>query len=310
MNRERHRDQALRHGLAAAILLVPSLAGNALARPERQAPGCLYARSENGTSLCIRAETYGQDICTAVGHFAERNGLPADFFARLIWKESLFRADAVSPKGAEGIAQFMPSTARMRGLSDSFDPLQAMAASAEYLARLRERFGNLGLAAAAYNAGETGAETFLRNGILPYETRAYVLAITAHTVEEWKDEPPEAPDLRLDREKSFQDGCVALAMTGNLKDMDSGEEGVWAPWGAQLAAHFQKSVARRLFQTVIDRMPAPLDAEKPLIQRQRNRAFGTRLRYTARIGRQTRKEAETVCTAIRKVGGACIVFRN
>src|SRR5690606_22616773 len=93
MNRERHRDQALRHGLAAAILLVPSLAGNALARPERQAPGCLYARSENGTSLCIRAETYGQDICTAVGHFAERNGLPADFFARLIWKESLFRAD-------------------------------------------------------------------------------------------------------------------------------------------------------------------------------------------------------------------------
>ena len=310
MKRERHRDHCLRRGLAATILLVPFLAGQAHAQPEWRAPACLYAQTDTTTGLCVRAQTYGRDICTAIGLYAERNDLPADFFARLIWKESLFRADAVSPKGAEGIAQFIPSTARMRGLSDSFDPLQALAKSAEYLARLRERFGNLGLAAAAYNAGEAGAETFLRTGRLPAETRTYVLAITSHSVEEWKDDPPEAPDLRLDKNKSFHDACTALATTRNIQDMDSGEEGVWAPWGAQLAAHFQKSVARRLFQGVIDRMPAPLNAEKPLIQRQRNRAFGTRLRYSARIGRQTRKEAELVCAAIRKVGGACIVFRN
>ena len=53
-----------------------------------------------------------------------------DFFARLIWKESRFDPNAVSPAGAEGIAQFMPGTAAMRGLKNSFDIEQAIPASA------------------------------------------------------------------------------------------------------------------------------------------------------------------------------------
>jgi hypothetical protein len=292
-------------GLAAI-----SSAPRAAAQPEWRTPPCVYSARTADTTLCVRAHSYSRDICTALGHFAAANALPPDFFARLIWKESLFRPDAVSPKGAEGIAQFIPSTAKLRGLSNSFNALEAMGKSAEYLDDLRNRFGNLGLAAAAYNAGESRLETFLRTGNLPHETRAYVLAITAHPVEEWKENPPETLDLRLDKDKSFYDACTALADKRRLKDVVFDEEGTWAPWGAQLSAHFQKSVAQRLFLATIKRMPSPLNAEKPLILRERNRAFGNRLRYAARIGRETRREAEAVCTEIRKGGGACIVFKN
>ena len=54
-------------------------------------------------------------ICRLIEVNAETHDLPKDFFARLIWKESRFDPDAVSPAGAEGIAQFMPGTAKMRG---------------------------------------------------------------------------------------------------------------------------------------------------------------------------------------------------
>ncbi|MDX3926826.1 MAG: lytic transglycosylase domain-containing protein [Shinella sp.] len=308
---DRHRFSHLAaFGLAISLCLPRPQ--TAAAQPEFSAPPpCLYsARLDDGRKLCIRQETYGRDICQAIEHFATANALPPDYFARLIWRESLFRPDAVSYKGAEGIAQFMPSTARLRGLANSFDAPEALSKSAEYLDALRDRYGNLGLAAAAYNAGEAGLEAFLASGRLPLETRSYVLAITAHPAEDWKDSPPEKPDLRLDKTKPFIEACTELAATRNLKDIAFEGEGVWAPWGAQLAAHFQKSVAHRLFVQAVKRLPAPLNAEKPLIQRERNARFGAKARYTARIARQTRAEAEDVCAKIRAYGGACIVFRN
>jgi soluble lytic murein transglycosylase-like protein len=93
------------------------------------------------------------DICRSLEQAAAENGLPVEFFARVIWQESRFNARAVSPKGASGIAQFMPQTASWHGLADPFDPIEALRHSAGYLRELRDRFGNLGLAAAAYNAG-------------------------------------------------------------------------------------------------------------------------------------------------------------
>ena len=191
-----------------------------------------------------------------------------------------------------------------------FDALEALQKSAEYLDDLRNRFGNLGLAAAAYNAGESGLQAFLKTGSLPQETRNYVLDITAHPAEDWRDNPPAAIDLRLDGQSSFEDACIALAETRRLKALEFEAEGVWAPWSAQLAGHFQKAVAVRLFLSTVRSLPEPLNKEKPLIQKERNRAFGTRPRYTARIGRPTRQEAEAVCIEVRKTGGACIVFKN
>ena len=63
------------------------------------------------------------DICRALEQSAAENALPVEFFARVIWQESRFDARAISPKGAEGIAQFMPRTASWHGLADPFDPM-------------------------------------------------------------------------------------------------------------------------------------------------------------------------------------------
>jgi soluble lytic murein transglycosylase-like protein len=95
-----------------------------------------------------------------------------EFFARVIWQESRFNAFAVSNKGAQGIAQFMPQTAGARGLADPFDPIQALHHSAGYLHELLTQFGNLGLAAAGYNAGPGRVSAWLagKKG-LPDETR-------------------------------------------------------------------------------------------------------------------------------------------
>ena len=117
-------------------------------------------------------------ICDLIETHAGHHGLPKEFFARLIWKESRFDPNAVSPVGAEGIAQFMPGTARMRGLANPFDIEQAIPASAHYLGELKKGFGNLGLAAAAYNAGENRVSRWLASGgFLPLETEDYVLTI-------------------------------------------------------------------------------------------------------------------------------------
>ncbi|MFS8046416.1 lytic transglycosylase domain-containing protein [Rhizobium sp. BR 314] len=263
-----------------------------------------------GETLCLRKDSYNRDLCVAIEYFAGANHLPPDYLARLVWRESLFRSDAVSPKGARGIAQFMPGTARLRGVRDSYDALEALGKAATYLDELRNRFGNLGLAAAAYNAGEGGLANFLNSGGLPYETRNYVTAITAHSVEEWRDDPPNSAAPVLDKGRSFIDSCVALAETRRLKPVVLEQERPWAPWGAQLAEHFQPDVARRIFAANIRRLPSPLNAEKPLIVRQRNADFGRRIRYAARIGRQTREEADAICTQVRQQGGSCLVFRN
>jgi hypothetical protein len=128
-------------------------------------------------------------ICEAVKAAAEENDIPIGFLVRLLWQESRFRATEVSSAGAQGIAQFMPQTAVEMGLRNPFDPLQAIPASAKFLRKLYDQFGNLGLAAAAYNAGGGRIEKWLsRRSSLPNETRAYVQTITGHKAEAWTDE--------------------------------------------------------------------------------------------------------------------------
>jgi hypothetical protein len=143
---------------------------------------------------------------------ASRRGLPASFLARLIWKESLFNPSVVSPKGAQGIAQFMPATASERGLADPFDPAPALAASAHLLSDLRARFGSLGLAAAAYNAGPERVQSWLAgNTGLPLETQDYVLWITGHSAEQWVSEKNKLKSLPISAKMSFEAACPKLA---------------------------------------------------------------------------------------------------
>src|SRR5262249_15776499 len=144
-----------------------------------------------------------ESLCLMIESAARSHNLPLEFFARVIWQESRFQSDVGGPRTrsgdrAQGIAQFMPRTAAERGLFDPFDPVQALPKSAEFLRELADQFGNLGLAAAAYNAGPGRLREFLSGRrALPAETRHYVLAITGISVDEWassgKREPAQKP---------------------------------------------------------------------------------------------------------------------
>lgn len=140
-------------------------------------------------------------VCRTLSEAADANGLPVGFFARLIWTESRFRQRAVSHAGAQGVAQFMPATAVEYGLEDPFDPIQALPASARFLRKLRDQFGNLGLAAAAYNAGGGRVQDWLaRKKTLPAETQNYVRAVTGHPAETWtRDEKELGLEHKLPR---------------------------------------------------------------------------------------------------------------
>lgn len=106
---------------------------------------------------------------------AERHGIPPDLFARLIQQESGWRPTARSHKGAYGLAQLMPATARGLGVNPA-DPRQNLEGGARYLRQQYDRFRSWPLALAAYNAGPEAVAR--HGGIPPYrETRNYVRII-------------------------------------------------------------------------------------------------------------------------------------
>ncbi len=155
------------------------------------------ANPDNGTD---RPSLSMGDLCNALMASAEQNDLPVPFFANLIWQESRLRDDAVSPVGAQGIAQFMPRVAIASGLNDPFDPRQAIPASARLLRTLRQQFGNLGFVAAAYNAGARRVSEWLgHRRVLPRETRTYVVRVTGRSVEDWRKTPPSDSALQFER---------------------------------------------------------------------------------------------------------------
>jgi hypothetical protein len=131
-------------------------------------------------------ETVEEVSCRTVEQAASTNQLSIATLTRLLWNESRFQVAAVSRAGAQGVAQFMPATSDEQGLSDPFDPEQAIPQAAKLLADLDRRFGNIGLAIAAYNAGPGRVAGWLGgNGALPSETWVFVRAVTGHNPEEW-----------------------------------------------------------------------------------------------------------------------------
>ncbi len=146
-------------------------------------------------------ETVQQALCRLIDASARAQSLPVEFFTRLIWQESSFRTGVVSSAGAQGVAQFMPGTAAERGLLDPFDPEQAIPASARLLRAHVDQFGNIGLAAAAYNGGPGRVANWLFDkGGLPEETRSYVVRITGRSAEDWAEErrARDRPDTRAE----------------------------------------------------------------------------------------------------------------
>ena len=153
-----------------------------------------------------------REICDTLVQSAQSNALPIPFFIRLLLQESGFRPDVVSHAGAQGIAQFMPETAKSVGLDNPFDPLQAIAASARLLRDLVTKFGNLGLAAAAYNAGPRRINDWLvRKGKLPRKTQHYVKTITGRPAETWKGRRAPNTEQSLAKHAPCRDDAGAVA---------------------------------------------------------------------------------------------------
>ena len=156
-------------------------------------------------------------VCETLADAAVDHNIPAPFLIRLIWQESRFNQNAVSPVGAQGVAQFMPATAAAMRLADPFNPLEAVRASAALLRELIGQFGNLGLAAAAYNAGPKRVQDWLaKRGNLPKETRDYVQHITGVAPEHWKSKPT-APAIKVAAQVPCQREAGLLAANGPEK---------------------------------------------------------------------------------------------
>lgn len=267
-----------------------------------------HSRCTDDAASCISVANYIPDVCTAIERAARENGIDPHFFARLLWKESLFEPGAISPVGAMGIAQFMPGTARMVGLDDPFNPAKAIASSAAYLRRLIDGFGNVGLAAVAYNGGENRAARFVaRAGGLPWETQDYVQAITGLTAHGWRDSPPGRIDLRLDRQRPFLAACVDLAASRKLREFRTPDH-PW-PWGVIVATHpSQAGVTQQVAR--LNKVLRPILGGKRVSYVRRRISGGPRKVYTAQIGYSSRSEAYAFCTRLRSFGGRCIVLRN
>jgi len=117
-------------------------------------------------------------LVALVDEMAAKYGVDARLAHALVQVESNYDADAVSSKGAQGLMQLMPATARYYGVEDSFDPEQNLDAGLRHLKGLLDRYGKgrESLALAAYNAGETAVSRY--QGIPPYrETQDYVRRI-------------------------------------------------------------------------------------------------------------------------------------
>ena len=273
--------------------------------------GLERARAESNSGTAPNA------ICLMLEFAARENDLPVAFFARLIWQESSFNAEAVGPRTrsgahAQGIAQFMPGTAAERSLLDPFDPVQALPKAAAFLRELRDRFGNLGLAAAAYNAGPRRVSEWLAGtGFMPGETRSYVFAITGRSVDDWaagsghdgaRDAPTDCPQL------------IASAKQVPNSYLTSLEERVdraaRKPWSVQLAAGFSRSLALSKYAQAMNRFSKVIGDQDPIVDGKILRSRGTRTFYQVSVGAETRSEADKVCAQVRVAGGACMVLRK
>ena len=229
-----------------------------LAFPGTQGPAQNARESDDREAMCLMIESA-----------ARANDLPLEFFARVIWQESRFQSDAVGPatrngQRAQGIAQFMPGTANERRLLDPFDPVQALPKSAEFLSELRNQFGNLGLAAAAYNAGPRRVQEWIAGtGGMPQETRNYVLAITGSTVEEWAKAGRSGKTPERVPASTCRDLMALLKRAPNSFVTQLEQHITLAAaklWGVQLAAGFSRDKALAMYsRCLLYTSPSPRD---------------------------------------------------
>jgi hypothetical protein len=255
-------------------------------------------------------------VCPLIESAASTYDLPLVFLIRLIWQESRFDLGAVSPAGAQGVAQFMPGTALQTGLAHPFDAVEAIPKSAELLRDLKNQFGNLGLAAAAYNAGPKRVQDWLAGrSSLPKETQAYVRIVTGHAASEWAGEtsqvnlalPEAVPCTQMAKSFTARQAST-LRTTGLHNEPQAGTGSPEAAWGVQLIGSPLEANALASFQQLQRKYKSILGDRQPLVIRSKVGTSG--FWYRVRLAVDSRREAEKLCSSLRAVGGSCLVQRN
>ena len=306
------------HRLAGPFLVCALALANTQANAQAGATPTSASQPEvqptGGEQQAASKPSIADQVCPTLEHAAAENGLPVDFFVRVIWQESRFNALAVSSKGAQGIAQFMPGTAEWRGLNNPFDVIAALKASASYLGDLRNRYGNLGLAAAAYNAGPQRVQDWLlARGSLPKETRHYVQIVTGHSAEEWSGGTAHA-NLALPTPVPCEDVAKSMNSRTAVK-LDFGLEKattISTPqakpgWGVQLIGSPSQASALASFQQ-LQKIYKLLETRQPFVIQSKVGTSG--FWYRVRVVTDSRGEAEKLCSGLRAAGGSCLVQRN
>lgn len=176
----------MRHAAAIIALFVGCATISPVSAQVIEIDALGQAITYDGPTLFIGDSPVPVQVATAIGAHATDNalqaaareqGLSSDLLAAVVWQESRGRADAISPKGAIGMMQLMPATARSIGV-DPFDPVDNIRGGAAYLRQQIDRFGSVPLGLAAYNAGPGAVRRY--GGIPPFrETQTYVSSILA-----------------------------------------------------------------------------------------------------------------------------------
>jgi hypothetical protein len=304
--------------LITVVLIGLAATAGAAAQDKHDEPAPPPAEEKAAAPVDTPSETT-ESICLLIESAAAANGLPVEFFARVIWRESRYNPNAVGPltrsgERAQGIGQFMPGTAAERRLLDPFDPVEALPKSAEFLSELRAQFGNLGLAAAAYNAGPQRVRAWLAGRrTLPRETRHYVAAVTGRPADAWaaagftpreQKGPPAPPCNELTALVKRTPNTFVAELERRVT------EGVASPWGVQLSAGFSRGKVLTIYAAIERRYRAVLTGHDPMIIRARLLSRGTGAFYQVRAGAGTRAEADKLCAGLRAAGGHCLVLRN
>ncbi len=289
--------------LAVALACLPLAAASAGPRY----PATNGAASPGAAVVAATDDETLESLCLMIKSAAKANDLPLNFFARVIWQEGHFEINTVGPQREQMITGAWP-------VLDPFDPVQALPKAAEFLSGLRGRFGNLGLAAAAYHLGPERLQAWLAGtGAMPQATRDYVMAITGASVDDWAKTgrgaalrdaaaPASCPDL------------IAMLKAGPNRFVTELEQrtrlSAARPWGVQLAAGFDREQALSSYAREMRRLRPVIGNQDITLLAGIFRSRGTSPFYQARIGAETRGVAEALCNRVRLAGGACFVLRN
>jgi hypothetical protein len=260
------------------------------------------SETEGATRISCPLDGAESPICAPIARAAAIHGLPIEFFTRLIRQESNFDPNSTSRAGAQGIAQFMPATARWRGLSDPFKPTQALLESARWLRELEEQFGNLGLAAAAYNAGPRRVREWIAgNRQLPNETQAYVKIVTGRTTEQW---------LSDGTHRSIADYVDRTAISPSKSAYPSDANRTSATWGLQLVGNSSESRALFEYAQLQKRYYSVLGNRAPIVVKKPMGGRGPSTWYFVRVAELSKERAMRLCSNLLSAGGNCIVSPN